>query len=37
LATLAVAYGWLHIPVSNETQLAAALKRKGRVVIEVAL
>jgi len=37
LATLAVAYGWLHIPVSNETQLAAALNRKGRVVIEVSL
>ena len=37
LATLAAAYGWLHIPVSNETQLAAALKKPGRVVIEVAL
>jgi 2-succinyl-5-enolpyruvyl-6-hydroxy-3-cyclohexene-1-carboxylate synthase len=37
IATLAVAYGWLHIPVANETQLAQALKQKGRVVIEVAL
>ena len=37
IATLAVAYGWLHIPVANETQLAHALKQKGRVVIEVAL
>lgn len=37
LATLAAAYGWLHIPVSNETQLAAALKKPGRIVIEVAL
>jgi 2-succinyl-5-enolpyruvyl-6-hydroxy-3-cyclohexene-1-carboxylate synthase len=37
IATLAIAYGWLHIPVANETQLAQALKQKGRVVIEVAL
>ena len=37
IATLAAAYGWLHVPVANETQLALALKKKGRVVIEVAL
>ena len=37
IATLAAAYGWLHVPVSNETQLANALKLKGRVVVEVAL
>ena len=37
LATLAAAYGWVHVPVANETQLANALKLKGRVVIEVAL
>ena len=37
LATLAVAYGWLHIPVHTEVELEAALKTKGRVLIEVKL
>lgn len=34
---LASAYGWEHVVVGNETQLASALKRSGRVVIEVLL
>ena len=37
LATLAVTYGWLHIPVSTEVELEAALLTKGRVLIEVKL
>lgn len=38
IATLAAAYGWLHIPVSNEVALAKALREtKGRAIIEVAL
>jgi 2-succinyl-5-enolpyruvyl-6-hydroxy-3-cyclohexene-1-carboxylate synthase len=37
LATLAVAYGWLHIPVQNELQLEAALAVKGRVLVEIKL
>jgi 2-succinyl-5-enolpyruvyl-6-hydroxy-3-cyclohexene-1-carboxylate synthase len=37
LATLAVAYGWLHIPVQNELQLEAALTVKGRVLVEIKL
>ena len=37
IAALAAAYGWLHVPVENETQLANALKLKGRVVVEVKL
>ena len=37
LATLAVAYGWLHIPVQNEMQLEAALAVKGRVLVEIKL
>ena len=37
LATLAVAYGWLHIPVHTEVELEAALTTKGRVLIEVKL
>lgn len=37
LATLAVTYGWLHIPVNTEVELEAALLTKGRVLIEVKL
>lgn len=37
LATLAVAYGWLHIPVHTEVELEAALRQPGRVLIEVKL
>ena len=37
LATLAVTYGWLHVPVHTEVELEAALKTKGRVLIEVKL
>ena len=37
IATLAVAYGWLHIPVHTEVELEAALATKGRVLIEVKL
>ena len=37
IATLAVAYGWLHIPVFTEAQLQAALEQPGRVLIEVKL
>lgn len=37
LATLAVAYGWLHIPVHTEPELEAALGQPGRVLIEVKL
>jgi 2-succinyl-5-enolpyruvyl-6-hydroxy-3-cyclohexene-1-carboxylate synthase len=37
LATLAVTYGWLHIPVQTEVELEAALLTKGRVLIEVKL
>ncbi|MEN9730813.1 MAG: hypothetical protein RL488_123 [Actinomycetota bacterium] len=37
IAALAAAYGWLHVPVENDTQLANALKLEGRVVIEVKL
>ena len=37
LATLAVAYGWLHIPVHTEVELEAALGQPGRVLIEVKL
>ena len=37
IAALAVAYGWLHVSVENDTQLANALKLEGRVVIEVKL
>jgi 2-succinyl-5-enolpyruvyl-6-hydroxy-3-cyclohexene-1-carboxylate synthase len=37
LATLAVAYGWLHIPVHTEVELETALGQPGRVLIEVKL
>lgn len=37
LATLAAAYGWMHIPVGSEAELAKALTTRGRVVIEVSL
>ncbi len=37
LATLAVTYGWLHIPVHTEVELELALRTKGRVLIEVKL
>ena len=37
LATLAVAYGWLHIPVHTEVELETALTTEGRVLIEVKL
>ncbi|MEN9608427.1 MAG: hypothetical protein RLZZ06_358 [Actinomycetota bacterium] len=37
LATLAVAYGWVHIPVHTEVELQSALKQTGRVLIEVKL
>ncbi len=37
LATLAVAYGWLHVPVHTEVELEAALGQPGRVLIEVKL
>jgi 2-succinyl-5-enolpyruvyl-6-hydroxy-3-cyclohexene-1-carboxylate synthase len=37
LATLAVAYGWLHVPVYTEVELEAALRKSGRVLIEVKL
>jgi 2-succinyl-5-enolpyruvyl-6-hydroxy-3-cyclohexene-1-carboxylate synthase len=37
LATLAVAYGWLHVPVYTEVELEAALRQPGRVLIEVKL
>ena len=37
LATLAAAYGWMHIPVGSEAELAKALTTGGRVVIEVSL
>lgn len=37
LATLAVAYGWLHIPVHTEEELANALQTAGQVLIEVRL
>lgn len=38
LATLAAAYGWLHIPVETEVQLAKALREtEGRAIIEVSL
>lgn len=37
LATLAVAYGWLHIPVHTEVELEAALGQPGRVLIEAKL
>jgi 2-succinyl-5-enolpyruvyl-6-hydroxy-3-cyclohexene-1-carboxylate synthase len=37
LATLAVTYGWLHVPVHTEVELEAALLTKGRVLIEVKL
>jgi 2-succinyl-5-enolpyruvyl-6-hydroxy-3-cyclohexene-1-carboxylate synthase len=37
LATLAVTYGWLHIPVHTEVELEMALRTKGRVLIEVKL
>jgi len=37
LATLAVTYGWLHVPVHTEVELEAALRLKGRVLIEVKL
>jgi 2-succinyl-5-enolpyruvyl-6-hydroxy-3-cyclohexene-1-carboxylate synthase len=37
IATLAVAYGWLHIPVHTEVELAAALQTRGQVLIEIRL
>jgi 2-succinyl-5-enolpyruvyl-6-hydroxy-3-cyclohexene-1-carboxylate synthase len=37
LATLAVAYGWVHIPVHTEVELQTALGQAGRVLIEVKL
>lgn len=37
LATLAVTYGWLHIPVHTEFELEAALTKGGRVLIEIKL
>jgi 2-succinyl-5-enolpyruvyl-6-hydroxy-3-cyclohexene-1-carboxylate synthase len=37
IAGLAAAYGWQHVLVSKETQLNIALKKTGRVVIEVSL
>jgi 2-succinyl-5-enolpyruvyl-6-hydroxy-3-cyclohexene-1-carboxylate synthase len=37
IATLAAAYGWLHIPVNSEAQLEAALQTRGQVLIEVRL
>lgn len=37
IATLAVAYGWLHIPVRTEPELEAALQTRGRVLIEILL
>lgn len=37
IATLAVAYGWLHIPVHTEVELESALGQPGRVLIEVKL
>lgn len=37
LATLAVAYGWLHIPVHTEVELEMALGTPGRALIEVKL
>ena len=37
LATLAVAYGWVHIPVHTEVELETALGQPGRVLIEVRL
>lgn len=37
IAGLAAAYGWQHVLVANETQLIIALKKTGRVVIEVSL
>ena len=37
IATLAVAYGWLHIPVHTEVELQAALQTRGQVMIEIRL
>ena len=37
IATLAIAYGWLHIPVHTEVELEAALKTRGQVLIEIRL
>ena len=37
IATLAVAYGWLHLPVHTEVELEKALGTSGRVLIEVKL
>ena len=37
MATLAVAYGWRHLPVHTEVELEMALRTPGRVLIEVKL